>query len=225
MQVQSASNIQMDYMKLLVAQLQNQNPLEPLDNNEMASQLAQFSQLEQLESLNSNFAGVLSAATRSYANSLIGKKVSYFLKDELTGLIEKKTDIVNEVYNDDGGESILVIGRRTVGLENIANSLIGTEVSFLVETRPGIIEIRSDIVRNFYMKEGQTFLVTDNYTLGLEDVGNSLIGKEVSYPVETEWGTIEMRRGVVEEIRQINGEDLLVVGQPLSLEEVISVGN
>ncbi len=43
--VTSSSKIQTDYMKLLVTQLQNQNPLEPLDNNEMASQLAQFSQL------------------------------------------------------------------------------------------------------------------------------------------------------------------------------------
>ncbi|MHC4424212.1 MAG: flagellar hook capping FlgD N-terminal domain-containing protein, partial [Planctomycetota bacterium] len=44
----SASDIQMDYMKLLITQLQNQNPLEPLSNNEMASQLAQFSSLQQL---------------------------------------------------------------------------------------------------------------------------------------------------------------------------------
>jgi len=55
----SASSIQADYMKLLVTQLQNQNPLEPLDNNEMASQLAQFSQLQQLESMNSNFESFL----------------------------------------------------------------------------------------------------------------------------------------------------------------------
>jgi len=55
----TASDIQMDYMKLLITQLQNQNPLEPLNNNEMASQLAQFSQLQQLESMNSTFAQVL----------------------------------------------------------------------------------------------------------------------------------------------------------------------
>jgi flagellar hook assembly protein FlgD len=70
----TASDIQMDYMKLLVTQLQNQNPLEPLDNNEMASQLAQFSQLQQLENMNSSFVQVLAAAERSYANSLIGKE-------------------------------------------------------------------------------------------------------------------------------------------------------
>ena len=35
-EIASASSIQMDYMKLLITQLQNQNPLEPMDNNEMA---------------------------------------------------------------------------------------------------------------------------------------------------------------------------------------------
>ena len=58
--INSATTIQADYLEVLIAQLQNQNPLEPMDNTEMASQLAQFSQLQQLESMNSNFAKVLS---------------------------------------------------------------------------------------------------------------------------------------------------------------------
>jgi flagellar basal-body rod modification protein FlgD len=65
----TASDIQMDYMKLLVTQLQNQNPLEPLDNNEMASQLAQFSQLQQLETMSSSFVQVLDTVERDYALS------------------------------------------------------------------------------------------------------------------------------------------------------------
>ena len=43
----SAGEIRTNYMNLLVTQLRHQNPLEPMDNNEMASQLALFSQLEQ----------------------------------------------------------------------------------------------------------------------------------------------------------------------------------
>ena len=67
----------MDYMKLLVTQLQNQNPLEPMDNKDMTAQLAQFSQLQQMETLNSSFGRVLESVQRSYASSLIGKEVSY----------------------------------------------------------------------------------------------------------------------------------------------------
>jgi flagellar basal-body rod modification protein FlgD len=106
----SASSIQMDYMKVLITQLQNQNPLEPMDNNEMASQLAQFSQLQQLESMNSNFAQILAITNRSYANSLIGKEVTFFAQDTETGELVQKEGTVNEVFNDlNTGESLLKV--------------------------------------------------------------------------------------------------------------------
>ena len=106
----SASNIQMDYMKVLITQLQNQNPLEPMNNNEMASQLAQFSQLQQLESMNSNFAQILAITNRSYANSLIGKEVTFFAQDTVTGELVQKEGTVNEVFNDlNTGESLLKV--------------------------------------------------------------------------------------------------------------------
>ncbi len=114
----SASNIQMDYMKLLVTQLQNQNPLEPMDNNEMASQLAQFSQLQQLESMNSNFANVLSSTERNYANSLIGKEISFASENE-TGSRDITSGIVEEVINDVDGEIILVTGDHVVALDGV----------------------------------------------------------------------------------------------------------
>ncbi len=98
--VTSASQIQMDYMNLLVAQLQNQNPLEPMDNNEMASQLAQLSQLGQLESLGSSFKEVMANTQRSYANSLIGRNVTFFAENEVTGELEKLNGSVDSVFND-----------------------------------------------------------------------------------------------------------------------------
>jgi len=116
--INSASNIQMNYMKLLVTQLQNQNPLEPLDNNEMASQLAQFSQLQQLESMNSNFASVLLTTERNYANSLIGKEISFTSESE-TGSGDITSGIVEEVINNVDGEIILVIASHAVALEGV----------------------------------------------------------------------------------------------------------
>jgi len=125
----SASDMQMDYMKLLVTQLQNQNPLEPMDNNDMAAQLAQFSQLQQLEMMNANFAtanssfaDILSATHSSYANSLIGREVSFLTESE-TGDMSQLSGEVKEVYNDPTGESTLVVesGNEvyTLGLDGI----------------------------------------------------------------------------------------------------------
>jgi flagellar basal-body rod modification protein FlgD len=116
--INTASSIQMDYMKLLVAQLQNQNPLEPLDNNEMASQLAQFSQLQQLESMNSNFASVLSATQRNYANSLIGREISFASTDE-TGTGNITSGIVEEVINNANGEIVLVVNNNYLALDDV----------------------------------------------------------------------------------------------------------
>ena len=109
----SASDIQMDYMKLLITQLQNQNPLEPLSNNEMASQLAQFSSLQQLESMSSSFADVLVTINRSYANSLLGKNVTFYAVDEMSGAMDKVVGTVDSVFNNpETGESLLGV---TVG--------------------------------------------------------------------------------------------------------------
>lgn len=96
----SASQIQMDYMKLLVSQLQNQNPLEPMDNDQMASQLAQFSQLSQLEGMNSSFAEVLSTTNRNYANSLLGKNVTFYMENETSGELEMLKGSVKSVFYD-----------------------------------------------------------------------------------------------------------------------------
>jgi flagellar basal-body rod modification protein FlgD len=92
MEVTSASKQQMDYMTLLVTQLQNQNPLDPMDNQQMAAQLAQFSQLQlteemnenietmnsTMENMNTSFQGAMLMAEFDYAKNLLGKEVSFY---------------------------------------------------------------------------------------------------------------------------------------------------
>lgn len=70
--------IQTDFLKLLTAQMQNQNPLEPMDNLEFTTQLAQFSALEQAINTNKILEQMQSAfSSRSGIDpvSLIGKEV------------------------------------------------------------------------------------------------------------------------------------------------------
>lgn len=114
----TASDIQMDYMRLLVTQLQNQNPLEPLNNNEMASQLAQFSQLQQLESMNTSFSDVLAGIQRTYAASLIGKEVS-FVDPSDSDSAGVTSGVVEQVYNNIDGKVVLTAGGYAIGLEDI----------------------------------------------------------------------------------------------------------
>lgn len=69
---------QEDFLTLLVAQLQNQDPLNPTDATEFTAQLAQYSQLEQLFNLNTAMDQMTLAQNNSQrisALSLIGKEV------------------------------------------------------------------------------------------------------------------------------------------------------
>ena len=67
-----------DFLKILVTQLQNQDPLNPTDSTQFVSQLAQFSALEQMTNVNTNLQTV-QALDQSINNSLapnfIGKTV------------------------------------------------------------------------------------------------------------------------------------------------------
>ena len=67
-----------EFLNLLVAQLNNQNPLEPQGNGEFIAQLAQFSQVEGIEKLNTSMGSLLSGYQSSQAlqaSSMVGRKV------------------------------------------------------------------------------------------------------------------------------------------------------
>lgn len=69
------------FMNLLVTQMRNQNPLEPMKDAEFIAQLAQFSSLEGIEKLNANFGQMLSLQQFTEGSNLIGKSVQYQLSD------------------------------------------------------------------------------------------------------------------------------------------------
>ena len=116
----SANSIQTDYMKLLVTQLQNQNPLEPLDNKDMSAQLAQFSQLQQTENLNASFSKVLESVQRSYASSLIGKEVSFNVQ-AADGTTQIQTGEVEEVVIGADGAILLSVDGQQVRLADVTS--------------------------------------------------------------------------------------------------------
>ncbi len=63
------------FLKLMLIQMKNQDPLNPMDNQAMLSQMAQFSSLEQMSNLNDNFSSAKANETAMQATGLLGKKV------------------------------------------------------------------------------------------------------------------------------------------------------
>ncbi|TQV73416.1 flagellar hook capping protein [Exilibacterium tricleocarpae] len=66
---------QEDFLQVLLAQLQFQDPLEPLDNNEFIAQFAELTNLEQTQQLNDKLDTSLSLQNSAQAIGLIGRSV------------------------------------------------------------------------------------------------------------------------------------------------------
>ncbi|KQS65125.1 flagellar basal body rod modification protein [Rhizobium sp. Leaf371] len=91
----SKANLNYDsFLKLLVAQMKNQDPTQPMDSTQQIAQLATFSQVEQTIQTNTNLESLLQRTSLSEANAVIGKTV--------TSADGKTTGVVKEVtlYSD-----------------------------------------------------------------------------------------------------------------------------
>src|SRR5690606_13462072 len=67
-----------EFMKLLIAQLENQDPTNPQDNGEFIAQLAQFSQLDETQKMTASFndfASAFQSTQHLQATSLVGRPV------------------------------------------------------------------------------------------------------------------------------------------------------
>ena len=102
------------FMQLLVTQLRNQDPMEPVKQQDFLGQLAQFSSLAGIEKLNTNFAESLKFQQLSQGGALVGSRVEY-----ANAQGESKTGMIDSarVLN---GELRFQIGDDTVGLSDIA---------------------------------------------------------------------------------------------------------
>ncbi len=78
------------FLKLLVAQLRYQNPLEPTDPSAMLGQTAQFTQVETLQQLAQVSAQLAGLSQSSMAAGMVGKEISSVSADgaTLTGRVD-----------------------------------------------------------------------------------------------------------------------------------------
>ena len=103
-----------DFLKLLVAQLRNQDPLKPLEDKEFIAQMAQLNTVEQVAALNQKMGQLLSYQLMGQASALIGKNV----EAKLAGQNDTIRGLVQEVRIEDGSLVLLVGGQR-IGLTDI----------------------------------------------------------------------------------------------------------
>ena len=121
-QAQGKSSLgQQEFLQLLVAQMRNQDPVNPMDGAEFASQLAQFNSVEQLISVNDGLDQLAmsqdlmgSSLTNSMAASLTGKDIRA-LSDQVFLSSEGEAEI-NFKLNDSASD-VEIIVRTASGAE------------------------------------------------------------------------------------------------------------
>jgi flagellar basal-body rod modification protein FlgD len=120
----SAQEISTNYIKLLVTQLQNQDPTQPMDNNQMASELAQLSSLQQLENMGGTFSQVLTSQQAVEATSLIGKQITFFPAGAKTAQSGRVDGV-----DFSSGAAKLTVGGQIVDMSTIATISEGSAAS------------------------------------------------------------------------------------------------
>ena len=96
------------FLKLLIAQMKNQDPTSPMDASEQISQLASFSQVEQTIQTNNHLKSMLQAEALTRAGDIVGKYIMS-ADDTVTGKVKEV-----QVYSDgvmavtEGGGKVLL---------------------------------------------------------------------------------------------------------------------
>ncbi|MBQ4470603.1 MAG: flagellar hook assembly protein FlgD [Synergistaceae bacterium] len=103
------------FLKLLIAELSNQDPLNPMEDREFISQMATFSSLEQMQNMNKTL-DTMAEANKFSAVSYVGKAVA-FTKGE--GEDAQQTVAVVRAVWFDNGKTILDTTEGEVDLEKV----------------------------------------------------------------------------------------------------------
>ena len=98
------------FLKLLVAEMKNQDPTKPMESTDFVAQLATFSQVEQSVQSNSKLDQILQSTALSQAGSLIGR--------EITSADGKTSGIIAEVKIKSGGVIAVLEGGKEVTVGN-----------------------------------------------------------------------------------------------------------
>ncbi len=104
------------FLKILVTQLANQDPLEPLDQSEFISQMAQFTQVEQTANMEDRLES-LGQYMKFSSSSLINSNISYADEEDL---VEKTGTVRSVIFEADETKV-----RLDSGLEISADRITG----------------------------------------------------------------------------------------------------
>lgn len=184
---------QEDFLKLLTAQLTNQDPMSPMDNAEFLSQMAQFSTVDGIERVNSGIEGLANTMSQSQvqtAASLLGKSVLVDGNVARPGsdggihgmaTLDSAASEVVVSYNDATTGGVLytqVLGAQSPGQvafdwDNVPEDIVANHgqvrVTVVADTETGTVSVPTSVYAQVKSAIGGPS--STNITLQLEDYG------------------------------------------------------
>jgi flagellar basal-body rod modification protein FlgD len=196
-----------DFLKLMITQLKNQDPTEPLDSSAYASQLAQFSSLEQLTNINT------SLNTSLDANYLLTQSINNTMSASWIG---KDAKLSGNVLNNNGQEKISLgynlpaeASDVTIKIYNKSGALVKTIEN--CEKNAGDHKLSWDFYDNNGVK-----LAKGDYTFSVE--AKTTDGKSM---------TVESYRiGTIDSVKYTSSGTVLMIGNVgYSLSDIAEILN
>jgi flagellar basal-body rod modification protein FlgD len=111
---QTASDLKNEFLQMLLTQLKNQDPTDPVDDTAMLGEEAQFSTLEQMQDMNSNLVSMMAMQNVSQAVSLVGKTVT---GTDTSGA--SATGTVSSLVFSDGSPELKLADGSIITLANV----------------------------------------------------------------------------------------------------------
>lgn len=164
-----------DFLKILVAQMANQDPLEPTGNAEFLAQMAQFTMLEQIKEMSLSFSA-------SQAYSMVGKYV--YVQDGNDVIFGKVDGVVRE-----GGVNYLMIGGNTFDSSQVVGvmdnsvvdgglngdilesaSLIGRTITATMPAEDGTTATVTGMVTSILVQNGTIYAVVDEQNIPVSNI-------------------------------------------------------
>lgn len=178
-----------EFLKLLVAQLQNQNPLDPQQSGEFLAQLAQFSTVEGIEKLNlsfNNFASDMLSNQALQATALVGRSVQIPSNigtlnngEALTGSVNlpASTSGLNLGIYDQNGALVrsLQLGAHASGQVNFSWDGLSNQGNFMP---PGLYQVRAEANIGEDTQEVEAFVNANVNSVTTSNTGNILLNLE-----------------------------------------------
>lgn len=114
-----------DFLKLLIAELQNQDPLAPTDSVQMLQQVSQIRQITSNDAMTATMNSVQVGQDVATASQLVGKRITALGTDnkEVEGVVSRVTISAANANNGQAREIRLHVGDKQVELSKIRSIL------------------------------------------------------------------------------------------------------